>query len=324
MTDICPFSLDEQIEEATTIGIAGHIRPDGDCVGSTIGMYNYIREYFPEKDVLIFLDPIPNKFKFLQSADQIKEADEERTFDLFIALDCGSGDRLGRAYSYFTSAKKSICIDHHKSNLSFGDLNYIVPDASSASELVYDLICHRTITKDIAEALYMGIVNDTGVFQYSCTSEKTYRIAGALVACGIDFSSIVEKTFFEKTYNQSRIQSYVILNSTMHADGRIISGIVTRDDMERFSVNYKELDGIVAELRNIKGVEVSIFIYEEESGAYKVSTRASGDLVDLSLIAVNHGGGGHAKAAGFEMTGEPALIIDQIVEEVLEQMQVNV
>lgn len=309
-------NLDSQLEGVTTVAIAGHVRPDGDCVGSCLATYNYIRTQFPQIQAVVYLEPIPNLFKFMAGADEIRnDCSEDVSYDLFIALDCGDLGRLGAAAKYFESAQKTVCIDHHVSNQSFADENYIFPDASSTSELIFDLIDTDKITKEIAECIYTGIVHDTGVFQYSCTSAHTMEIAGILMEKGIDFPKIVDKTFFEKTYEQNRILGCALLKSLLHLGGTCISAVITRKEMEEYGVLPKHLEGIVSQLRSTKGVETAIFLYENEDGAYKVSMR-SASVVDVAEIAVKFGGGGHARAAGITMSGEPEEIMAKLLEEV--------
>ena len=156
------LSREKVLEGVKTVAIAGHVRPDGDCVGSCLATYNYIKTYYPEIAVDLYLEPIPNLFRFLTSAAEIKNTcDTDMAYDLFIAQDCGDIDRLGQAGKYFQTAKKTFCIDHHKSNQSFADENYIFPQASSTSELVYELMDESKITKEIAECIYVGIIHDT-------------------------------------------------------------------------------------------------------------------------------------------------------------------
>lgn len=313
-------NLDEVIQGMHSIGIAGHVRPDGDCVGSCLGVYNYIRTYYPDIDVRIYLEPIPNIFKFMNDSSQIRsEYTDEMIFDLFIALDCGDAGRLGEANKYFESARHTVCIDHHLSNQSFAEQNYIFPEASSTSELVFELINPEKITKKIAECLYTGIVHDTGVFQYSCTSAKTMNIAGILMDKGIDYSRIIDETFYAKTFEQNQVLGYALLNSRLYLDGKVIASCVTDEVMHRYHVLPKHLDGIVSQLRVTKGVEVAIFLYQTGDNSFKVSTRASGD-VNLAEIAMKFGGGGHAKAAGFSMEGDPEQIIGLINEEIKKQL----
>ena len=313
-------SLDELFAGVKTAAIAGHIRPDGDCVGSCLATYNYITTYYPQIEVSLYLQPIPNIFKFMKNADKIiSDCTADKEFDLFIAQDCGDAKRLGNAAKYFESAEHTICVDHHVSNQNFAEHNYIFPDASSTCELIFELLPDERIDREIAECIYTGMVHDTGVFQYSCTSRKTMEIAGKLIEKGINFPKIVDETFFTKTYNQNRIMGLALMKSVLHLDGKCISSVITKQEMEEYDVLPKHLDGIVSQLRVTKDVEVAIFLYELEDGEFKVSTRSK-ELVDLSEIAVKFDGGGHVRAAGFSMKGEPEQIIEAILEEVKKQL----
>ena len=309
-----------QLGGVKTAAIAGHIRPDGDCVGSCLATYNYIKQNYPQIDVTLYLEEIPNKFKFLAGADEIVHSfEEEKEYDLFIAQDCGDAARLGSAAALFAKAKKTVCIDHHISNDSFADVNHIFPDASSTSELVFGLIGEENLTKEIAECIYLGIVHDTGVFQYSCTSSKTMEIAGKLMEQGIDYSKIIDDTFYTKTFEQNQILGKALLSGRRFADDRIIASVVTAEDMETYHVLPKHLDGIVNQLRVTKGVEAAVFLYETQDGAFKVSARSNG-RVNVAEIAVKFGGGGHARAAGCSMEGTPEEIISTITEEIKRQL----
>jgi len=309
-----------QLDGVKTAAIAGHIRPDGDCVGSCLATYNYIKQTYPQIDVTLYLEEIPNKFKFLAGADEIVHSiEEEKEYDLFIAQDCGDAARLGSAAALFAKAKKTVCIDHHISNDSFADVNHIFPDASSTSELVFGLIGEENLTKEIAECIYLGIVHDTGVFQYSCTSSKTMEIAGKLMEQGIDYTKIIDDTFYTKTFEQNQILGKALLSGRRFADGRIIASVVTAEDMETYHVLPKHLDGIVNQLRITRGVEAAVFLYESEDGTYKVSTRSNGQI-DVAALAMKFGGGGHRQAAGFSMKGKPWEIISVIVSEIEKQL----
>ena len=308
------------LEGVQTVAIAGHVRPDGDCVGSCLATYNYIKDNYPKIEVALYLQPIPNIFKFLSRADEIRHScEEDKTYDLFIAQDCGDLKRLGDAAKYFETAKKTICVDHHVSNDNFADENYIFPYASSASELVFGLIGEKSITKKIAECIYVGMVHDTGVFQYSCTSAKTMEIAGKLMEMGIDFSKIVDETFYTKTFEQNQILGKALLNSRLLLDGKMIASVITMEEMKQYHVLPKHLDGIVNQLRVTKGVEAAVFLYENEDSSYKVSTRSNG-LVNVAELAVKFGGGGHERAAGFSMEGTPEDLINKVAFEIEKQL----
>ena len=313
-------SFEEQLTGVKSVAIAGHVRPDGDCVGSCLATYNYIRNYYPKIEVALYLEPIPNKFKFLAgAADILHSCKEEKIYDLFISQDCGDIDRLGEAADYFRAAKRTICVDHHISNTGYADENYIFPYASSTSELIFGLIGETKITREIAECLYVGIINDTGVFQYSCTSAKTMEIGGKLMEMGIDFPQIVDHTFYTRMYEQNQILGKALLAARLYADGRIIASVITAKDMAMYHVLPRHLDGIVSQLRVTKGVEAAVLLYETEDGAYKASLRSNGQ-VDAAKLAVAFGGGGHERAAGFSMEGNPDAIVSTIVAEIEKQL----
>lgn len=314
------MKLDEIIKDKKLIGIAGHVRPDGDCAGSTLAVYNYIKDNYPDKDVRLYLEPIPNIFKFMKRADQIRSdyADDD-VFDLFIALDCGDLGRLGNAAKYFENAKSTLCIDHHASNSSFADINYIFPDASSTCELVFEVIDRTKLKKDIAECLYTGMVHDTGVFQYSCTSAKTMEIAGILMETGIDYPKIVDETFYTKTFGQNKILGQALLNAELYLEGAVITSVITQAEMDEFSVLPKHLDGIVNQLRVTKDVKIALFLYENEDKTFKGSLRVNGDY-NVAEIAAEFGGGGHVKAAGFTIDGPIDTAMDRILSVIREKI----
>jgi len=266
------------------------------------------------------LEMIPDVFQFLQNADQIQNnPTQDKIFDLFIALDCGDAGRLGSNAKFFEQAKKTLCIDHHISNQAFADINYIIPDASSTCELVYDVIDASKITKEIAECLYTGMVHDTGVFQYSCTSKKTMNIAGILKETGIDSSRIIDETFYQKTYNQNRILGRALLDSKLYLDGKCILTCLTQETMAEYDCTTRDLEGIVNQLRVTKGTYVAAFLYENADGAYKVSLRANEDF-NVAQIASMFGGGGHVKAAGCTMEGSMEEVIDRLTAAIQNQL----
>lgn len=311
--------LKELVGEGRRIAISGHVRPDGDCVGSTMGLFQYLTEQYPEKEVDVYLEEIPESFRFLSATQRIRhEITGADHYDLFFCLDCGSLDRLGFSAPLFEQAKQTVCIDHHISNTSFADVNYVVADASSTSELVYRLLEEEKLSLMTAEALYMGIVHDTGVFQYSCTSPETLRIAAALLEKGIDGPQIIQDTFYEKSYAQNQIMGRALLESILFMDGRCIASYVTQEEMEFYGVTPKDLDGIVSQLRVTKGVEVAVFLYELESHVYKVSLRSK-NKTDVSKVAQYFGGGGHKKAAGVTMKGTPHDVLNNLAEQLEKQ-----
>jgi Exopolyphosphatase-related proteins len=295
--------ISEVLDHKKTVAISGHMRPDGDCIGSCMGIFHYIRENYPDIQVDVYLEEISSVFNYIKNVNSIKNTYENhQEYDLFISLDCAEKERLGNAVVYFDNAKETVCIDHHISNTGYADTNYIYPQASSASELVYELLDEDKISKNIAAALYTGIIHDTGVFQYSCTSDRTMTIAGKLMATGIPFTQIVENSFYKKSFVQNQMLGRVLLESILLLEGTCIAGIVSQQDMDFYNATAKDLDGIVSQLKYTEGVEVAIFLYQISNLEYKVSLRSTGK-VDVNEVASYFNGGGHVLAAGCTFHG---------------------
>ena len=315
------FDLLDVLKDANTIGITGHARPDGDCVGSTMAMYMYLTKNYPEKRIDIFLEPIPESYSQIARLDEVCTdfvTDVEK-YDAFVVIDC-EYTRTGQAQSLFENANLKLNVDHHISNKGCGDINYIVPSASSACELVYDLIGEEGLDDDIALALYLGMIHDTGVFQYSNTSPKTLRTAAKLIEFKFDFSTIIEESFYQKTYMQNLLLGKAVNESVLILDGHAIYSVVSKELMKEYNAKSSDLEGIVNQLRNTKGVDCAIFMYEVEEGEYKVSLR-SNDNVNVSEIAKSFGGGGHVKAAGVTMNGTDKEIVSKLSDSIREQLK---
>lgn len=310
----------DEVRDVGTIGISGHVRPDGDCVGSVMGLYLYLKKVLPDARIDVFLEPPADIFGCIQCIDKIQsDFSTDMRYDVFLALDCNA-ERLGDACMLYEKAGKRINIDHHISNLGCGDVNIIEPERSSTCELLYGLLEKEQIDEEIAKALYIGIVHDTGVFKYSNTSPVTLRIAAELIEFGFDFPKIIDETFYEKTYVQSQIMGRAVLESIRFLDGRCIVSMVDKKTMNFYQADPKDLDGIVNQLRIVKGVECAIFMYEVKPMEYKVSMRSNG-IVDVAAIAMQFGGGGHVRAAGCYMSGTYHDAINNLSLHIEEQLK---
>lgn len=293
----------EELNRTDRIAVTGHERPDGDCVGSVMALYLYLKKMLPEAVVDAYLEKPSPVFDCIDGIEELKtDCPEDICYDVCIVIDT-SADRIGAAKKYFDTAKKTINIDHHITNADgCGTVNYIKPDASSASELVYELLEEKDLDASIAKAIYIGIAHDTGVFQYSNTTPHTMEVAAKLIGYGFDFPRIIDQTFYEKTYWQTQILGRALLESIRFMDGSCVVSMVDRKTMAFYQVTPQDLDGIVSQLRSIKGVECAIFLYELEQQTYKVSMRSNGK-VDVAKVAAYFGGGGHVRAAGCTMRG---------------------
>lgn len=311
----------EEVKEAKTVGISGHVRPDGDCVGSCMALFSYLKKYCSDKIIKVYLEKVPEVFKGLKGIEQV-QSDEEtiETFDVFISLDCGDIKRLGNSALYFENAKKTINIDHHISNEKFAQINYVYPNASSSCEVLFSVLEEDKIDVDIATALYIGIIHDTGVFKYSCTSKKTMEIAGILMEKGIPFSKIIDETFYQKTYMQNQILGRCLLESFLILDGTCIVSCASKNVMEFYGAEASDLEGVIDQLRGTKGVETALLLHELAPQKYKVSMR-SNQQVDVSRIAKYFGGGGHVRAAGCTMEGSFYDVVNNLTEHIEAQMK---
>ena len=315
--------IDDLLKEANTVSIFGHVRPDGDCVGSTLGLYNYICDNYPTIRVQIFLERFPESYRILSRSCEINSIYEENAnapCDLAILLDTPSFERIGANGAVcLKSARKTCNIDHHISNpQNLCTQNFVDAKASSASELLYFLLDPKKISKDTAECLYLGIVHDTGAFKFSCTTHKTMLAIGDLLDKGIDFTRIINETYYTRTYIQTIVTGYVMQNCKLDLNGKVVYSYLTPEDMDRYSVTPVELSNVIDTLREVSGTEVAIFLYPV-NGEYKISLR-SNYVVDVNKVAGVFGGGGHVRAAGGNSKDSPEETIAKLLKLIEEQL----
>lgn len=315
-------SLQEALKGKKSVVILGHVNPDGDCIGSCLGLYNYLLENYRDMEVSVYLEAMPKKFGYLKGyGDVHHEYEPGKTFELCITLDVSDVPRLGGFAGYLETAGDSFCIDHHITNTGLAAVNVIEGSASSSCEVLFGLLDEEKISLAAAECLYTGIIHDTGVFKYSSASEKTMEIAGRLMKMGVNFPQIIDDSFYRKTYGQNRLLGNTLLKSELVLNGACIWSLVTREELERFGCTVKAVDGIIDQLRVTEGVDCAVLLYETGNpGEYKVSMRSNSDL-DVSRIAAGFGGGGHVKAAGCTMQGELREVLKNVTDAVGRQLE---
>lgn len=313
------FDILKECEGAKRIGISGHIRPDGDAISSCLALRHYIMRSMPDTKVDVNLEYPPSIFSDLVGYNDIIQGfPDVEPYDVYFALDCNY-DRLGGAQKYFDSAKKTINIDHHISNEGCGDINIVEPEISATAEVLCKYMDKDRMDKDTAMALYAGMVTDTGVFQYSCTSPDTMRRAADLMEFGFDFSKLIKRVFFEKTYLQSQIMGRCMMESVRFMDERCIVSLVDSRTADFYGVKPKDYEGIVSQLNNIRGIDVAIFMYQVGPQEFKVSLRSS-EKVNVAKIAMQFGGGGHDRAAGCNMIGTFHDCVNNLSDKIAEQL----
>ncbi len=317
--------ITEEVRNAGSIAVSGHIRPDGDCVGSVMGLYLYLKKELPEAEIDVYLEKPAEIFDCISHIEDIKSefnnVDTGKIYDVFIVLDCAD-DRLGEVRALYEKARKKINIDHHISNPGCGDVRIVEPERSSTAELLYDLMDPAALDEEIARALYIGIIHDTGVLRYSNTAPHTLQVVSELIKFGFDFSKIIDDTFYEKTYVQTQIMGRAILESVRFMHDKCIVSMVSRRMMDFYQVTPQDLDGIVNQLLAVKGVECAIFMYEIRTLEYKISMRSKG-RVDVAGVAMRFGGGGHVRAAGCTMNGTYHDNINNLAIGIAEQLNIE-
>lgn len=296
--------LIEKIESAKTIVITGHINPDGDCLGSTLGIYNYIKNKYNNKKVEVRLENSSEKFKILPGYNDISDIDDGIVYDLCIVCDCSTKERFKPFENYFEKAKDKIIIDHHETN-EISDVDVILDGKSPATcQIVYDLLDKNYIDKNVAMCLYTGLAHDTGVFRYSSTNKRTLEIAGELIDKNIDFTELLDVTMFTKKLGERLLTGEVLKRAKWLCDDKVLYSYTTIEEMKKYDVTKKDIDGVVVSLRENENVKIACFAYELKENVYKLSLRSNGNKINVADFAKKHDGGGHKKAAGFTVNME--------------------
>ncbi|MBO4714051.1 MAG: bifunctional oligoribonuclease/PAP phosphatase NrnA [Fibrobacter sp.] len=319
------MTIDEFLSEAKTVAIFGHVRPDGDCVGSTTAVYNYIRDNFPEIRADLFLENFPESYRIVRGATDARtaftaECNGGQPYDLAFLMDTPSFERVGaNGAECIRSAKKTINVDHHISNpLNLCTMNLVEPEASSACEVLYMNLDKAKVSRETANSLYLGIVHDTGAFKFSSTGKRTMQVVGDLIEKGIDFAKIVNETYYCRTYKQTLITGFAMQQCKLALNGKVVYSYITPEDMERFGVTPVELSTTIDTIREVGGTEVALLLYPV-NGKYKISLR-SNYIVDVNAIAKEFGGGGHTRAAGGDTSDAPEAAIEKILKLIEKQL----
>lgn len=312
-------NIRESIANANSILILTHENPDGDAMGSSLGLMHALKKI--EKEVTVLIPSTNMTYSFLPGFNEIKkEIDDHKKFDLCIALDSSDLERLHVCKPYFELIQNTIVIDHHITNQNYGDVNYVNAIASSTCQnlIVVLAAMEISISKEIAECIYTGILTDTGGFRYN-TQPETFEFAAMLLETGIDISKIYRLTLDMSTEKKTRLLSRALDRLELLENGKIAYTYITATDTEELENEDGDQEGIVNFGRNIDGIEVSIFVREKDD-KYKVSLRAN-EYVDVSQIASKFAGGGHLRAAGFELSMSLEQAKQTVIEEIKKQLK---
>lgn len=308
----------EEIKKAKKIVILTHENPDGDAIGSSLGMYIALRKMEKEPDIII--PELPRVYNFLPEIENVKKEGQKEPYDLAIALDCATIKMLNGWANYFEDAKVKVTIDHHGTNTMYGDYNYVNPDAPACAQTLISIIQYFgvEIDKKIGTSLLTGIITDTGGFQYQSTTPETFEFAAELLQTGVNVSDIYKRVMNTMTKANFELRKRAIERMEFFKEGKIAFTYVTKEDIEEANAETGDFEGIVEEGRNIEGVEVSIFLRETQKG-FKVSLR-SNDYVNVSDVCLLFGGGGHIHAAGCTI----AQSLEQVKEKIVNEVNVHI
>ena len=297
--------------------ISTHQNPEGDAIGSTLALALAL-ESLGKTVRILTQDPVPEILAFLPGAEKIThQAPPDGCFDIAFSVDCGDRPRLGEAFNKVKGIGKIINIDHHVSNDFFGDLNLVDPGASSAAEIIYDLI--RTLpapfTKEVAENIYTGLLTDTGSFHYSNTSAKTLSVARACLLAGVDPWKVAQKVYDTQPLARLRLLSRVLETLELSEDGRVSSVAVTQQMLREAGATVDMTEDFINFPRSVQGVEVALLFREVTPEKYRVSMRSRG-AVDVARIAGQFKGGGHPAASGCTVEENFSTVKAKILESV--------
>jgi bifunctional oligoribonuclease and PAP phosphatase NrnA len=305
--------------------VTTHENPDGDALGSILAMKLALEQL--GKDGYLYLSgiiPLPSEYGFMPLEDLSREVPEDASERVVLALDCANVRRLGPDPALVENAPLVVDIDHHHDNSRFGHVNLIVSDASSTGEILYDLFQEMDVelTPDIAEALYIALVTDTGRFQYANTTPKSLRMAAALVEAGANVHRVFQDVYENVAFAKLKLLARALEKARVYEGGRVIVADLERSDFAAAGAEEPFAEGIIDFLRAVEGAEVVALIREpptQNGPTRRVSLRTRAEGLDVSAIARKSGGGGHRQAAGFSSEASTDEIVDFIRREFLEQ-----
>ena len=262
--------LDYLIQNSKTIAVVAHADPDGDSIGSIMALREILR--LRNKDVDFYINgEIPFNYKFMKDVEKTSTYNENLEYDLFFALDSSDRERLGKNSSIIDNSNKTICIDHHKTNEGYCDLNIIEPDYSSTGEIIFDIFnrLNYEINEIAAENIFISIITDTGKFIYDNAGYKTFENVSKLLKMNIDKSEIIKKLYSSEPKNIFKLKSDVFNSTEFYYEDRVALSCLCKETLKKYNLSLKDIDGLVERLRDIENVEISILIKELGANTYK-------------------------------------------------------
>lgn len=313
----------KSVQQSNNILISAHINPDGDSIGSSFGLA-LVLKHLGKNVKIIKNDDYPKYLDFLYREDLYLNSDMNE-IDLFIALDSASIDRLGDSIKYFNKAKNTVCIDYHITNTGYAEMNLVIQSSSTCEILAYMLIENNIyIPEDAATYFYLGILTDTGRFNYQTSNSQTLRVAANLLDINAD-KNLIHDNLYERMDASTIIFQSDMLKKATHIGDKVILVDIKKTDIEKYGYTFDDVEGIVSLLRTIDGIEVACIVKEYEDDEQKLSFR-SHNIIDVSEIAKEFGGGGHIRASGATVKGtndEVFKLVQKRLEKLYEDGNLN-
>jgi phosphoesterase RecJ-like protein len=311
--------LDEFVEKSNKIAIVAHADPDGDSIWSIMALREILKT--KGKDVDFFINgEIPFNYKFIKDLDKASLSYKEKKYDLFFALDSSDEGRLSDKVDIMKNSKKTICIDHHKTNKGYCNVNIIEPDFSSTGELIYEIFktLKYEINEKAAENIFIAIITDTGKFIYDNAGYKTFENVSELLKLNINKNEIVKNLYSSEPKNIFKLKADVFNSTEFFMEDKVALSCLFKENLKKYKLSLKDIDGLVERLRDIENVEISILIKELEENTYKISMRSLGNS-DVSKVCETFGGGGHKNAAGFKIDNIEFVTLKKLILEEVEK-----
>ncbi len=315
--------LNDIIKSSKNILIISHINPDGDTLGSMLGLAGAIKENFKKKCDTLLVSNLPKIYEFLpevKDSKTIDTIDKSREYDLVINVDVAAIDRIADGQILFDKAKYTVNIDHHKTNNAYADLNIINPDASSTGEILYGIMKQLgwEISYETAVCLYTAILTDTGSFRFNNTTAKALDAASELVKIGVKPPEIYKYCYESNPKSLVLLQAYCVEKAVFSEDNKIVYTTVYKKDIEKFCAGEDCTEGLTEKLRAIATTEVAFVVKQSGHNISKVSMRSNG--IDVAAVCAVFGGGGHALAAGCVVKASVEETVRKILDEVNKKM----
>ncbi len=305
----------ERIREDEHFVLAAHENPDGDALGSLVAMQGLLSTL--GKDTAMFIGPadlpLPNEYRMFSLEGMIQHAPPDIAERTVVFLDCGNIDR--NSAGVLRDGRHLLNIDHHHDNTRFGTIDYIVPEASCTAEIVWGIMGRLGVrpTPALAEALYIGLITDTGRFMYENTGPRAHLMAADLIEAGVDVPGVYRRLYEGVPLGKLTLLALALGQVERYDGGELTLAALSAADFERAGAEESYSEGIIDQLRALEGTKVSVLVRElasgERKGQHKVSLRATDDDVDVSVIARVQGGGGHRRAAGFTTALPPVELV---------------